>query len=120
MHFLPGQHKGRAKGGTLRLGAYTCQLREGTKASAAYGQEEISERHRHRYEFNNAFRRKLEEKGLVFSGEWTETGLMEIVELKGHPFMLGSQFHPEFKSRPHRPHPLFRAFLAAVLEGKNS
>jgi len=120
VHFLPGQHKGRAKGGTLRLGTYTCQLREGTKASAAYGQESISERHRHRYEFNNAFRRKLEEKGLIFSGEWTETGLMEIVELKGHPFMLGSQFHPEFKSRPHRPHPLFRAFLAAVLEGKNS
>ncbi|MDD4287532.1 MAG: CTP synthase [Candidatus Peribacteraceae bacterium] len=123
VHFLPGQHAGRAKGGTLRLGAYKCTLKEGTKAFEAYGFDklttggvkEISERHRHRYEFNNALRKKLEEKGLVFSGEWEEQGIMEIVELKGHPFMLGSQFHPEFKSRPHRPHPLFAAFMKAVV-----
>jgi len=115
VHFLPGQHAGRAKGGTLRLGAYKCTLKEGTKAFEAYGVKEISERHRHRYEFNNALRKKLEEKGLVFSGEWAEEGIMEIVEVKGHPFMLGSQFHPEFKSLPHRPHPLFAAFMKAVV-----
>lgn len=115
VHFLPDQHKGRAKGGTLRLGAYECQLKPGTKAYEAYGQDIISERHRHRYEFNNKLRKQLEDKGLVFSGEWPETGLMEIVEVKGHPFMVGSQFHPEFKSRPHRPHPLFAAFMKASL-----
>jgi CTP synthase len=115
VHFLPGQHKGRSKGGTLRLGSYDCKLKKGTKAQEAYGVEEICERHRHRYEFNNSFRKKLEEKGLIFSGEWPESKLMEIVELKGHPFMLGSQYHPEFKSRPHRPHPLFRAFLEAAV-----
>jgi CTP synthase len=121
VHFLPGQHKGRSIGGTLRLGAYNCKLQKGTKAYQAYkeaGQlgkdETISERHRHRYEFNQAFRKRLEEKGLVFSGEWSESGLMEIVEIKDHPFMLGSQFHPEFKSRPHSPHPLFSAFMKAA------
>ncbi len=115
VHFLPGQSSGRAKGGTLRLGAYHCRLKPGTKAHECYGQDEIIERHRHRYEFNNALRKKLEEKGLVFSGEWEETGLMEIVEVKGHPFMVGSQFHPEFLSRPHRPHPLFAGFMKAVV-----
>ncbi|MBU0767353.1 CTP synthase [Patescibacteria group bacterium] len=122
VHFLPGQHKGRAKGGTLRLGAYQCKLKKGTKAYEAYEEanqlgvdDTISERHSHRYEFNNAMRKKLEDKGLIFSGEWPETKLMEIVEIKDHPFMLGSQFHPEFKSRPHRPHPLFAAFMKAVV-----
>lgn len=122
VHFLPGQHKGRAKGGTLRLGAYKCKLKKGTKAYAAYedakqlgADDTISERHRHRYEFNNSMRKKLEDKGLIFSGEWPETKLMEIVEIKDHPFMLGSQFHPEFKSRPHRPHPLFASFMRAVV-----
>ncbi len=115
VHFLPGQHLGRAKGGTLRLGTFDCELKKGTKAYQAYGQDQISERHRHRYEFNNKFRKSLEEKGLIFSGEWPESKLMEIVEIKGHPFMLGSQFHPEFKSRPHRPHPLFREFLKVVV-----
>ena len=118
VHFLPGQTAGRAKGGTLRLGAYRCKIKKGTKAYESYGKTEISERHRHRYEFNNALRKKLEEKGLVFSGEWPESGLMEIVEIKDHPFMVGSQFHPEFKSRPHRPHPLFAAFMKAVVRGK--
>lgn len=115
VHFMPGQHKGKAKGGTLRLGAYKCKLKKGTKAYEAYGVDEISERHRHRYEFNNSLRKKLEDKGLIFSGEWPETKLMEIVEIKNHPFMLGSQFHPEFTSRPHKPHPLFRAFMDAVV-----
>ena len=114
VHFLPDQHKGRAKGGTLRLGSYKCKLKEGTKAYEAYGKEEITERHRHRYEFNNKYRKKLEDAGLIFSGEWPETKLMEIVEIKNHPFMLGSQFHPEFKSRPHRPQELFAAFMKAA------
>lgn len=123
VHYLPGQHKGRSMGGTLRLGAYTCRLKKGTKAYEAYkvaGQMDkdgfISERHRHRYEFNNDFRERLEDKGLIFSGEWAERGLMEIVEIKDHPFMVGSQFHPEFKSRPHRPHPLFRAFMKEAVK----
>lgn len=117
VHFLPGQSKGRAKGGTLRLGLYTCALLPGTRARQVYGGvPEVSERHRHRYEFNNAFKKKLEEKGLIFSGVWQETGLAEIVEIKGHPFMMGSQFHPEFRSRPHCPHPLFAAFMKTVVK----
>lgn len=114
VHFMPDQHKGRAKGGTLRLGSYKCKLKKGTKAYEVYGEDQIEERHRHRYEFNNTFRKKLEDKGLIFSGEWPETKLMEIVEVKNHPFMVGSQFHPEFKSRPHRPHPLFAGFMKAA------
>ncbi len=114
VHFLPGQSKEREKGGTLRLGAYDCKLLPGSVAAKAYGKPVISERHRHRYEFNEAFQKDLEANGLVFSGVWKERGLMEIVEVKSHPFMLGSQFHPEFKSRPHRPHPLFAAWMAAI------
>lgn len=116
VHFLPGQYKEKEKGGTLRLGAYECHLRKGTKAAAAYGVSVVSERHRHRYEFNQAFKDRLEKAGLIFSGEWAKTGLAEIVELKNHPFMLGSQFHPEFKSRPHRPHPLFAAWMKAMVK----
>lgn len=122
VHFLPGQHKDKDKGGTLRLGSYTCTVKPGTKAAAAYKDvtmngNEVSERHRHRYEFNNAFKDRLEKNGLIFSGIWEKTGLAEIVEVKNHPFMVGSQFHPEFKSRPHRPHPLFAAFMKAVVKG---
>jgi CTP synthase len=123
MHFLPGQHKDRDKGGTLRLGAYTCVLTKGTKAWKAYNDTvtpsgvQVSERHRHRYEFNNAFKDKLQRAGLLFSGIWPKTGLAEIVELRDHPFMLGSQFHPEFQSRPHRPHPLFAGFMKAIVKG---
>ena len=91
-------------------------LTPGTKAHAAYGTKEISERHRHRYEFNNDFRKKLEEKGFVISGTSPDRELMEIVEVKDHPFMVGSQFHPEFKGRPHRPHPLFAAFMKAAAQ----
>ena len=105
-------------GATMRLGAYDCQLKEGTKAFAAYGAKKISERHRHRYELNNAYRRILEEKGLVISGINPQKDLVEIIELKDHPFFMASQFHPEFKSRPLRPHPLFREFLKAATAKK--
>jgi CTP synthase len=115
VHFLPGQYKERSKGGTLRLGAYPCKLKKGTKAQKAYGVMEISERHRHRYEFNNDYRAKLEKNGMIISGDSPKGDLMEIVEIKDHPFMVGSQFHPEFKSRPHRPHPLFAAFMKAAV-----
>jgi len=105
-------------GGTLRLGAYPCMLREKTLARAAYGMEEISERHRHRFEFNNDYRQKLEEQGLVISGTSPDNNLVEIVELEQHPWFLGCQFHPEFKSKPMRPHPLFKAFIAAAIKHK--
>lgn len=103
-----------AKGGTMRLGAYPCVLTEGTKARKAYGTDRINERHRHRYEFNSAFREQLESKGMVFSGINPDSGLVEIVELSNHPWFVGCQFHPEFKSRPLNPHPLFRDFVAAA------
>ena len=105
-------------GGTLRLGAYPCKLVEGTLAHTAYRQGEISERHRHRYEFNNLFREQLEKAGLVVSGTSPDETLVEIVELGDHPWFLGCQFHPEFKSKPMRPHPLFRDFIKAALENK--
>ena len=103
-------------GGTQRLGAYPCVLRKGTLAESLYRVEEISERHRHRYEFNNAFRESLGEKGLVFSGTSPDERLVEIVELKDHPFFIASQFHPEFLSRPNHPHPIFKGFVKASLE----
>ena len=103
------------KGGTMRLGAYPCMIKEDTLAHKAYGISDISERHRHRYEFNNAFIDRLEEKGLVISGTSPDGELVEIVEVKDHPWYLGCQFHPEFKSRPMDPHPLFREFIRASL-----
>jgi CTP synthase len=103
-------------GGTLRLGAYPCVLKEGSNASAAYKMPEISERHRHRYEFNNDYRATLEEHGLLVSGTSPDNHLVEIVELADHPWFLGCQFHPEFKSKPRKPHPLFRAFISAALK----
>lgn len=99
------------KGGTMRLGVYPCKLVAGTKASRAYDEEEISERHRHRWEFNNDYKERLENNGLIASGLSPDGKLVEISELKDHPFMLGVQFHPEFLSRPNRPHPLFRDFI---------
>ena len=102
-------------GGTLRLGSYPCQLRPGTFALAAYQEELIEERHRHRYEFNNAYREQLEKAGLVISGASPDDKLVEIVELADHPWFLGCQFHPEFKSKPMQPHPLFAAFVKASL-----
>lgn len=103
-------------GGTMRLGAYPCKLTPDTLAYKAYGQEEIDERHRHRYEFNNEFREALEEKGLIVSGTSPDNNLVEIIELGEHPWFLGCQFHPEFKSSPMKPHPLFREFIKAALE----
>ncbi len=102
-------------GGTMRLGAYPCQLLPGTKAAQAYNKELVYERHRHRWEFNNRYRDILAEKGMVFSGLSPDGRLVEIAEIADHPFMLGSQFHPEFKSRPNRPHPLFKAFVATAV-----
>ena len=97
----------------MRLGAYPCSIKKDTIAYTAYGKEHISERHRHRYEVNNKYREILEQHGMVISGLNTERDLAEIVELKEHPFFVGTQFHPEFQSRPLRPHPLFVQFLKA-------
>ncbi|MBT8354029.1 MAG: CTP synthase, partial [Desulfofustis sp.] len=102
-------------GGTLRLGAYPCVLKPGTLAADAYRVDEISERHRHRYEYNNEYRQRLEEGGLKVSGTSPDNSLVEIVEIEDHPWFLGCQFHPEFKSKPMRPHPLFRDFIKASL-----
>lgn len=105
-------------GGTLRLGAYPCVLKENTNASKAYKTEEVSERHRHRFEFNNDYRKKLEASGLVIAGTSPDNNLVEIVEIEDHPWFLGCQFHPEFKSKPMQPHPLFRDFISAALVQK--
>ena len=111
--------KTKKLGATMRLGAYDCQLKEGTKAHNAYGKAKmISERHRHRYELNNEYRPILEEKGLVIAGVNPEKNLAEIIELKDHPFFMASQFHPEFKSRPMKPHPLFRELVNAGINKK--
>ncbi|WP_113635261.1 CTP synthase [Nubsella zeaxanthinifaciens] len=104
------------KGGTMRLGAYPCDLKKGTKAFAAYGKQHISERHRHRYEFNNKYLAQYEEAGMIASGINPESKLVEIVELKNHPFFVGGQFHPELKSTVANPHPLFIKFVAAAME----
>ncbi|HJV33706.1 CTP synthase, partial [Geomonas sp.] len=108
------------KGGTMRLGSYPCRLKEGTKARELYGQELVHERHRHRYEFNNAYRAQFEAGGMVFSGLNVELGLVEMIELPDHPHFLGCQFHPEFKSKPFQPHPLFAGFIAAAVKARDA
>jgi len=108
--------KNKDFGGSMRLGAYDCKLKKGTRAHTAYGKTMISERHRHRYEFNNKYRLKLEKLGLVISGVNPKQDLVEIIEIKSHPFFVGTQFHPEFKSRFQRPHPLFYNFIKAVVK----
>ncbi len=121
IHVMEGQKKHVEEGhlgGTMRLGAYPCVLKEGTHSQKAYGTEEISERHRHRYEFNNAYKEDLEKAGLVIAGTSPDGELVEIVEVNDHPFFVGVQFHPEFQSRPLSPHPLFVDFLRASLEQK--
>ncbi|MBI2054530.1 MAG: CTP synthase [Candidatus Sungbacteria bacterium] len=121
IHTLPEQLmyiQEKKMGGSMRLGAYTCELKPGTKAARAYGEHMVSERHRHRYEVNNEYREILEKKGLVVSGLNPERNLIEIMELKNHPFFLGTQAHPELKSRPLHPHPLFRAFVRAAKNRK--
>jgi len=112
---MPDQHHLSDMGGTMRLGSYPCQLVPGTIAAEAYGQQQVNERHRHRWEFNNMYREMLQQEGMVFSGLSPDGRLVEIAELGDHPFMLGSQFHPEFKSRPNRPHPLFRRFVETAV-----
>jgi CTP synthase len=110
------------KGGTMRLGAYIAQLKPGSQVARIYGEEIVSERHRHRYEFNPRFRTKFDGSGLLCSGTSPDGLLVEFVELTTHPFWVGTQAHPEFKSRPNRPAPLFREFVAAALvraEGRN-
>ncbi len=116
---MPEQKNINEMGGSMRLGAYPCILKPHTKAFAAYGKKEISERHRHRYEFNNNYRELFIKKGAVFSGICPENNLVEIFEIKDHPWFLGCQFHPELKSKPHEPHPLFVDFIKAAKQFKN-
>jgi CTP synthase len=116
--FLPEQRQITEKGATMRLGAYPCVLSPGSKAAAAYGSAEISERHRHRYEVNNEFREALTSHGMLISGVSPDKRLVEMVELPKHPYFVGCQFHPEFKSRPQAPHPLFQAFVGAALRAR--
>jgi CTP synthase len=115
---MPDQKGVTDKGATMRLGAYPCVLVEGTRAADAYGGTQISERHRHRWEVNNAFRETLQNQGLVVSGLSPDRRLVEMVELKDHPYFVGCQFHPEFKSRPTAPHPLFQRFIKGVLDSQ--
>jgi len=118
--YLPGQRENTRLGGTLRLGAYPCSIKSGTLAESAYKENLVSERHRHRYEFNNDYMAVLEKAGMIFSGINEEHNLVEIVELSDHPWFVAVQFHPEFKSRPTRPHPLFKDFIKAAIKRKNS
>jgi CTP synthase len=104
------------KGGTMRLGSYPCVIKEGTLAYRVYGKRKIEERHRHRYEFNTSFARRLEDAGLVLSGVSPDGNLVEMVEIPSHPWFIASQFHPEFKSKPLHCHPLFKGFIKAALE----
>jgi CTP synthase len=115
---MPEQHDVTDKGGTMRLGLYPCKLWDGSIAKLAYQAEAVEERHRHRFELNNAYRSELENAGMICSGVSPDNLLVEIVELKDHPFMLGTQFHPEFLSRPNRAHPLFRSFISAICKQK--
>ena len=117
---MPGQSDEIDKGGTLRLGAYPCVIRPGTTMERCYGMLEISERHRHRYEFNNDYREALTSAGLVLSGLSPDGRLVETVELADQPFFVGVQYHPEFKSRPNHAHPLFKGFVQAALERENA
>jgi len=119
IHFLPDQSATRDKGGTLRLGLYDCELKHGTKTYNLYKKDLIQERHRHRYEFNNDYKESLEKEGMSFPGINPQTKLVEIAENINHPFMIGSQFHPEFLSRPNNPHPLFKGFIEAATKNAN-
>jgi CTP synthase len=116
IYIMPDQKNVKDLGGTLRLGSYPCQLEEGSRAREIYGSDTITERHRHRYEFNMDYREDLEKAGMRFSGLSPDKSLVEVVELKDHPFFVAVQYHPEFKSRPTRPHPLFKAFVEASLK----
>ena len=113
VHYMQGQSKEGSKGASMRLGAYDCELKDNTLASKIYGSPHISERHRHRLEVNNEYLPKLIEKGLVVSGTNSKLNLVEVIELKDHPYFIACQYHPEFKSRPFYPHPLFSSFVKA-------
>jgi CTP synthase len=113
---MPEQQGVTLKGGTMRLGAYPAVLGEGTQIAKIYGKKSISERHRHRFEVNNAFVPTLKQAGLIISGTSPDGSLAETIELKGHPWFIGCQFHPEFKSKPFAPHPLFKSFVKAAVE----
>ena len=119
IHLMPDQDGIEDIGGTLRLGSYPCILDKDTKAYELYGEETIHERHRHRYEVNNDYREVLRQSGMTLSGISPDGRIVEMIELKDHPFFLATQAHPELKSRPNRPHPLFRGFVAAALEYRN-
>lgn len=116
IYLLPSQRKQKNLGATMRLGSFSCRLLKGSLAYSCYGKEIIYERHRHRYEFNNRFRKPFENKGVIFSGIYEKGNLVEIIELKEHPWFLACQFHPEFKSKPDKPHPLFKGFIKAALK----
>lgn len=116
VHFMEGQSKDVSKGGSMRLGAYDCSIEKGSLAHKIYNKEEISERHRHRLEVNNEFVAKLKESGMTFSGVNKKLNLIEVIELKDHPYFIACQYHPEFKSRPFNPHPLFKTFVEAALK----
>ena len=119
IHIMPEQQKllvGREYGGTMRLGAFRCKLIPNTKVHKLYGESEIFERHRHRYEFNNSYREQFEKAGLVISGTSPNGKLVEMIELTDHPFFVGTQAHPEFNSRPLKPHPLYLGFIEACLK----
>ena len=118
IHLMSDQEGIEDKGGTMRLGAYPCILAAGSLAARTYGKKKISERHRHRFEFNNAYRDQLEQAGLVLSGLSPDGQLVEAIEIPEHPWFFASQFHPEFKSRPLDPHPLFTSFIRAALDHK--
>ena len=113
---LEEQAKLKDLGGTMRLGAYQCKIKKNTLASRVYGKSLVNERHRHRYEFNNKFKKVFEKAGMILSGVCAGKDLIEIVELKAHPYFIAVQFHPEFKSKPDRAHPLFSNFIQAALQ----
>ena len=117
--FMEEQRDNKVKGGTMRLGAYVCDIKPKSKAFQIYRKAKVSERHRHRFEFNNKYKGLMEKFGLVLSGVCRERNLVEIIELPSHPFFIGVQFHPEFKSKPTEPHPLFREFVSASLVRKS-
>jgi CTP synthase len=120
IHLMEMQKGVENKGATMRLGAYPCALQDDSLAAKVYGKKKISERHRHRYEFNNAYREAFAQKGMALSGLSPDGALVEIIELKDHPWFLGCQFHPEFKSRPLESHPLFKGFIKAALQNRHA
>ncbi len=119
INLMEDQKNVTEKGGTMRLGAWKCELKPNTLASKMYNKQTISERHRHRYEYNSDYRQQLENAGLKATGTNPETGLVEIVEIENHPFFIGVQYHPEYKSTVANPHPIFVSFVAAAVKNKN-